>query len=123
MINIIGKLKEKIFQYFDVQIRLIKINVIEKSSTILGYLFYSLILLFVFLAVLLFMGFGLAEIFTSLVQSRALGYFLALVVYIILLFILVASRKRIVRSIGNAFIRIMTEPDDTDTNNNNQEQE
>jgi uncharacterized membrane protein len=121
MVNIISKLKEKIIQYIEVKINLVKISVIERSSIILGYLFYSLLLLFVILATILFLGFGLSEVFAELVNSKALGYFMTLVVYIILLFILFASRRRIVRSIGNAFIRIMTEQDDDDDDKNAQD--
>src|SRR5437868_2521472 len=110
--NIFDKLRDKVVQYFDVKIRLIKISVIERSSTLLGYLFYSLILLFVVLAILIFLGFGLAEVFSDLFNSKALGYFMALLVYVIIMFILIASRRKIVRSFGNTFISIMTEQDE-----------
>lgn len=110
--SIFSSLKDKILEYIDVNVRLLKINLIERSSSILGYLIYVIIILFVVLAALLFFGFGLAELFTQLVNSRTLGYFIAFCVYLLMLWILFASRKRIVRSFANAFIRIMTEQDD-----------
>jgi uncharacterized membrane protein len=112
--SIFNNLKEKVVEYIDVNIKLLKINLIERTSNIFGYLIYVIIVLFIVLAALLFFGFGLAELFTQLVNSRTLGYFIALGVYLLILWILFASRRRIVKSFANSFIRIMTDQDDSD---------
>jgi hypothetical protein len=114
--NIFSKLKDKIVEYIDVNIRLLKINLIEQISRIFGYFIYIIIILFILLAVLLFAGFGMAELFTQLVNSRWLGYSITFVIYFFMLWIFIARRRKIVKKISNAFIRVVTEPDEDENN-------
>jgi hypothetical protein len=113
--NLFDKLKEKITAYVDLRINLLKINVIERSSGILAYVIYVIIIMFFLLAVLLFFGLGMSEAFSSLVNSRPLGYFMAFGVYFILFITIMLCRKSIVGLFRNRFIALMTEQDDSES--------
>jgi hypothetical protein len=41
--NLLNKIKEKVTEYIDLQINLLKINLIERSSGILAYIIYLIV--------------------------------------------------------------------------------
>jgi hypothetical protein len=115
--NLFDKLKEKITAYVDLRINLLKINLIERTSGILAYVIYVIVIMFFLLAVLLFFGLGMSEAFSSLVNSRPLGYFMAFGVYFIIFILIIFSRRGIVRMFRNRFIGLMTEDDEPQNKN------
>jgi hypothetical protein len=109
--NILGRIKDKITRYIDVYLRLAKLNVIDKVSGVFGYFIFILILLFLFFCVVLFLGLGVVELFMLLGFTKAASFFLTIGVYLLLLALVVALRKRIITSLSDVFIRKLTEGD------------
>ena len=112
--SIFSELKERITQYIDVQVRLFKINLIGRSANLFSYFLFSLICLFIFFCVILFTGFGLTEVFINAGLSKMASFFIVIGIYIVLLVVVVALRKKITRFFAGGFIRVLTEGDDED---------
>jgi hypothetical protein len=109
--SIFGALKEKITRYIDVHIKLIRISFIERTSALLSYMIYALILLFIFFCIILFLGFGLTEVFVSAGLSKAVSFFITIGVYVILFIIAIMLRKKITRFFANEVVNVITEDD------------
>lgn len=106
--------KDKVTQFVDVRLNLAKLAVIERSSNVLGYLIYTFILLFLLLAVFLFLGIGLQEWFSEMVDSRIGGAFMTMGFYLLLIILAVVLRKAVLGMFAGIFIRILTASDDDD---------
>lgn len=114
MFDIFIKWKKKIAQYVETRIRLVQLGFVEKTANVLSYFIFTIILSFIVFGALLFLGLGLAEWFTALVDSRIGGFFLAGGVYILLVFMLLAARKPVMRMLADVFVRQLTQSDDDD---------
>ncbi len=112
--NLFSNWKDKATQYADVRLRLLKLSIIERTSTLLGNLIITFIYFFIALAVLTFLGFGLMETFASLLNSRVGGAFSTAGVFILMLLVLFLMRKSIIAAFAGIFIRILTEGDEDD---------
>ena len=110
--SILNDLKQKVTQYVDVRIKLFKLSLIERSASLFSYFLFSLICLFILFCVLLFIGFGLTEVFAAAGLSKMVSFFIVIGIYILLLAIVVALRKRITRFFASGFIRVLTEGDE-----------
>ncbi|MBS1584166.1 MAG: hypothetical protein JSS82_01265 [Bacteroidetes bacterium] len=110
--SFIDKWKDKITEYVDVRFQLIKLSFIERTSHILGFLVYTFVALSLVLPILIFIGIGLSEVFTSLFDSRIAGYFCTVGVYVLLLLILIATRKSLINKFAGIFIAKLTEIDE-----------
>lgn len=108
--------KEKISQYLDVRFQLAKLTAIDRLSHVLGYIMLSFILLFLGVTLLIFIGLGLVETFTYFTDSRIAGAFLTVLFFMLVLLIGVLARKGIVNAFAAMFIKIFTDPGDTDEN-------
>jgi len=111
---IISKWIDKIAQYMNVRIRSLQLSIVERSSAILSYFAFTLIMLFIGFAILLFLGFGVAEVFTALVDSRIGGFFLTVASYVLIMLIVFLFRKSIIKGFASIFIKILTNDDDED---------
>ncbi len=109
--SFISKWKDKISHYIDVRLNLMKLGLIERASSILSYLIFVFIGLFLTVAVLIFIGIGIGEYFADVFDSRAAGFFMAALLYIVLLVLMYLLRKPITNGFAGVFIRIMTAPD------------
>ncbi len=109
--SIFSDLKERVLQYVDVQVKLFKINFIGRSANLFSYFLFSLICLFIFFCIILFIGFGLTEVFVSAGLSKMASFFVVIGIYFLLLIIVVALRKNITRFFASGFIRVLTEGD------------
>lgn len=110
--NIISKWFDKITQYFSVHIRSIQLTIVERTAAILSYFIFTLIMLFFGFAILFFLGFGMAEVFINLVNSRIGGFFLTVGMYVFLMLLVFLFRKPILRGFSSIFIKIMTTDED-----------
>jgi hypothetical protein len=110
--SIIGRLKEKIAQYVDVYIRLIKINFIGRTANLLSYLMFAMISLFIAFCIILFLGFGLVEVFVALGLSKLASFFITIGIYLLLLAVVIASRKKITRFFASGIISVLTDDDE-----------
>lgn len=119
--SIVSRLKEKISQYIDVNLKLLKLNIIEVTSNVLSYFVFLLIGLFIFFCILLFLGFGLTELFAMVGFTRMAGFFLTIVVYLLLLGLLILLRAPITRFFAGGVITMLTAGDndeDSDSEKN-----
>jgi len=112
--NFISKWKDKITEYVEVRVQLAKLSFIERTSHILGYLVFTFVILSLLLPILIFLGIGLSEVFTTLLDSRIGGYFVTVGIYILLLVLLVAMRKSIINKFATVFIAKLSEGDEDD---------
>ena len=110
--NIVGQLKEKVTQYVDVYVKLAKISFIGKTANLLSHFMFSLIALFIFLCIILFLGFGLTELFVVAGLSKAVSFFITIGIYVLLLVLVVLLRRPIARFFASIFIKVLTEGDD-----------
>jgi hypothetical protein len=123
MLNIFGKWKDKVADYVDARMKLMKLALVEQISGVMSYLLYILVLLFVLLAVFILVGIGLGEYMAEVVDSRSGGFFITSGIFILFIFLLVALRKYIVRLFSGLFIGVLTsgkyESDDDDDDEDN----
>ncbi len=110
--NVFTKWKDKVAHYVDVRVSLAKLSLIERASTVVSYLIFTFIAMFLSFAVLIFLGIGIAELFAVLIDSHAGGYFITCGIYLVLAIILVMARPKIISTFSGIFIRIMTDHDD-----------
>ena len=107
--------KDKLTQFAEVRLNLIKLTVIERSSSVLGYLVYTFVLLFLLLAAFLFLGIGLQEWFTHLLDgNRIAGAFLTMAFYILVLVLVFVLRRAILAGFAGIFVSILTAQDKDD---------
>lgn len=121
MAGLFSDIKEKVVKYIEVNISLFKINLIGKTSGLMSYFMFALIALFMLSCIILFLGFGLSEVFFEAGLSRASSYFLTTGVYSLLLIIVVLLRKPIVGFFTNSIINVLTddvEAEDEDITSN-----
>jgi cellulose synthase/poly-beta-1,6-N-acetylglucosamine synthase-like glycosyltransferase len=110
--NIFGSIKEKIAQYIDVYIKLLKLNLVEKSSVILSYFIFSCIGLFFVFCFFIMLTLGLVETFVESGISKMGAYFLTSGIYVLLLLLLFVVRRGVTSSLTNVFISMFTDTKD-----------
>lgn len=106
--------KEKASNYIDVRLGLLRLSLIERTSKVVGHLLLSFIYIFLTLCALSFIGIGLMETFSALLNSRVAGAFVTAGLFVFLLLLLLALRKPVLRAFAGIFIRVMTEGDEED---------
>ncbi len=109
--NIFGSIKDTIAKYAEVYIKLLKVNVIGKTSGLVAYVMYAFIFMLLFFCTMILFGFALVEGFCAMGLSRVASFFVTFGLYLLLMVLLVAMRKGITRFFTNTFIRILTEGD------------
>lgn len=126
--SIFGNLKDKVANYVDVRLSLLKLNFIERATLIVSYLIFTFVALFVGVTFLIFLGIGLGEWLANVFDSRPAGYFATSGLFALFLLAMILARKKIIDGVAGVFIRVMTEADERDAdkeqqNNNNIEVE
>lgn len=116
--NIFGSIKEKVTEYVDVQVKLIKLNLIGSASKVMSYLMFALVCMFLMFAVILLLGFGIAETFVSLGLSRVGAYFSTFGLYVLLMVLVVALRANITGFFAGTFLRVLTDDEDENEDTN-----
>lgn len=114
--NIFGSIKEKVTQYIDVHVKLMKLNLMGSASKLMSYLMFAMICMFIVFAVILLLGFGIAETFVSLGLSRVGSYFATFGIYLLLLLAVVGLRKNITNFFAGTFLKVLTDDSDDDDN-------
>jgi hypothetical protein len=112
--SIFGQIKDKIAQYVDVRVKLVKLTVIGRTASLLSYFMYALLGIFVVFCILLFSGLSVVEGLMALGLSRLVSTVIMLGVYVLVMLLLVALRKSIIRAFSSIVIRILTEGDSHD---------
>ena len=112
MLGFISEWKNKIAHYIEVRVQLFKLNMLERTSSILSYFIFAFISLFISVCILIFLGIGLGEYLSTVFDSRPAGYFATSGIYILMMIILFAFRKAITNAFAGVFIRMMTATDE-----------
>lgn len=111
----IGNWKEKITQYMEIRLNLLKLGFIERISSILGFLVFIFMGIFLSASVLFFIGMGVGAYFGELLHSTSGGFFITGSFFVLLLLIVFLLRTAIIHSFMSLFIRVMTAiPDEED---------
>lgn len=114
MLGFIGKWKDKLADYVDMRVRLVKLDFIERTSQVLSFFTFTIVCFLLVLPILLFMGIGVAEFFADMVGSRGGGYLIITGLYLLALGILFMYRKRFIKKFTGLFIRVMTDDEEDD---------
>lgn len=113
--DFINAWKNKIAEYLDANIRLAKLNFIQFTARVFGYLIFVMIGALLGFAILIYVGFSMAETFTVLADgSRIAGFFMTVGFYLLLVAILYWLRKPIIRSFTSKMIQVLSENPDTE---------
>lgn len=104
-----SNVKEKITRHIQIRVDLLKLEVIQRSSGIMSYFMFALICLFIFFSAIMFLGFGLSELFIDAGMSRGASFLLTTGLYVLLLTTIILLRGKITRFFSSTFISILTE--------------
>lgn len=99
---------EKTTEYFGNQVRLLKLNLIEKFSTISISLIIGLILLFLFIMVFLLLSVGLAEYISFKSGNSFSGFFWVGGGFFILLLGFLIGKSAFTKGIQNPIIKFLS---------------
>ena len=91
-----GDLTESVSEYIKTYYKLSVINVTDKATGIAASSLSALVIAFLGLFVLLFSGIALGIWLGDLLDNTALGYLLVAGLYLLIIIVIVALRKRIV---------------------------
>ena len=113
MQNLFNQWKENATRFLDVRTNLVKLTFVERTSNVLSFLIYIFILLFLSVAVLIFLGIALQETFTTWFDgNRVAGAFATFGFYVLLAAVVVLMRKAILNGFAGIFVRILTSDDE-----------
>lgn len=109
----VGDLTESITDYLETSYKLAVLNVTDKATTVVASVMASLVVLFLGLFVILFGGIALGVWLGELLDNAALGYLLVAALFLLIILVVVAMRKRIVfPMLRNKIINKLYEQDD-----------
>ena len=106
--NILATIKEKILEYLDVHIKLLKLNFIGQTSKVVGYVMFAFICLFIVFSIVIFLGFGLTEAFIVMGLPKLAAFFVTVATYILLLALVIACRKGIAGFFASGIVSAMS---------------
>jgi len=112
--SILTSIKEKIREYIDVYIKLLKVNFIEHTANLVSYFLFTMICLFIVFGIILFTGFGISEAFIAMGLPKLAAFFITVGVYILLLVLTIACRKGITKFFAGSVISAMTDQSNDD---------
>lgn len=119
--SIFGDIKERISRYIDVNVDLVKVNLIGRTAVLVSYLIFSLIALLIVFCIALFMGLGLTSALMETGMSTVAAYFVTMGIYLVLLIVVILLRKPISGFFADSLVEVLTtyEGDDKDDDVNN----
>jgi uncharacterized membrane protein len=113
-LDIVQKWKDKIIALVETKLRLMQLDFIERTSSLMSNFIFLLVFILLGFGVFLFVGLGLAELFSELLGNKMLGYLIAASFYLLIGVLLYLLRKRMLTKLSNMFISILTEECDDD---------
>ncbi len=114
MLGIFSNIKEKVTKHVEVRVKLFQLTVISRTSSLLSFFMFALIVLFMAFCMMLFIGFGITQALVNAGISTVWSYFVTTGIYCILLFILLANRKGVLRFFTSTFVSVLTDESDDD---------
>ena len=89
-------LKEHIGDFLETYYQLLTINIAQKGINIASAIINAVILAFLCLLIISFIGVGLAWWLGNIINSRAGGFFLMAGIYLVAMLVLIAMRKKLI---------------------------
>lgn len=109
MLDIFQKWKDKITGLVESKVRLLQLELIERVSGAMSFLIFTVIFLLLSFGVVMFIGLGIAEMLSELMNSYILGYITVAGFFLILILIFAGSRKSLLKFLTSKFINVLTE--------------
>lgn len=109
MLDIFQKWKDKITGLVESKVRLVQLELIERVSGAMSFLIFTVIFLLLSFGVVMFIGLGIAEMLSELMNSYILGYITVAGFFLILMLIFAGSRKGLLKFLTSKFISVLTE--------------
>ncbi|GAA4459572.1 hypothetical protein GCM10023093_00750 [Nemorincola caseinilytica] len=106
--GIFSGIKDRITRYIEVQVDLVKIDLIGRTAGVVSYVLFALIGLLIFFCIVLFIGFGLTSAFIQMGVSPLAAYFITTGIYILLLALVVVLRRPITRFFADSLVEVIT---------------
>jgi hypothetical protein len=113
--QLLRQLAEKAKKYVDVQLQLLKLNLLGQASVLLSSMVFIQIVLFLFFCVLIFGGITLIELLTEGGMSRWAASLITFGSYLLFLLVVILLRKPISNMFSGVFLRTLTGEKETDS--------
>ena len=113
--SIFSNLKDKVANYVDVRLSLLKLGVVERASNALSTVVFSVLVFFALLLFLIFLGISMMMAISDWVNSPALGALITAGFFLLLVIMFILLRKPIGKAFANMFVGILTaQPEEED---------
>lgn len=100
-------IKAKITQYVHLRYEELRLEVVERIVSVLGYFAFILIAIFLGFIGFIFLGIGLAEWLSIVFEHRAYGYFATAGIFILVVILLSLFKKAIALSFAGKLAAIL----------------
>lgn len=109
MKNPLQSIKDKVTQYIQLRFEIIRLEFIERTSNVMGYFAFIILSFFLFFLITFFVGFGLAEWFSALFESRTAGYFATAGCFLLITIVIAAFNKKIIRFFADKMVWMLSQ--------------
>lgn len=106
--GIFSSVKDRITRYIEVQVDLVKVDLIGRTAGVVSYVLFALIGLLILFCIVLFMGLGLTSAFVKAGMSPLGAYFLTTGIYLLLLLVVILMRRPITRFFADSLVEVIT---------------
>ncbi|HRP89828.1 MAG TPA: hypothetical protein PKX92_07300 [Edaphocola sp.] len=104
--------KEYITQYSKLKFQELRLEALEKTVKISGYIIYLLLILLFLIGFICFGSIALAEWLTDVFDSRPLAYLSLSGIFLVLIIVLSLTRKSVVKFFANKSLWVITHSDE-----------
>jgi len=108
----IGKLIDKVKEYLEGHLDVLKLSVIERVAIVMGFCMFMMLGMMAATAIIIFVGIGLGIYLGEVVGSPAGGYFIVTGIYILLLSLIAVFKRKLLRWFAGIFVGLLTSDDD-----------
>lgn len=110
--KVFNGLKQNISTYCGLQLELLKLNTYERVAKITAILSHGIILILLAFFATLFLFLALGFFLGEVLNSISLGFVIVATLYLLLFFILIASKEKIRLKVSNIIIEAILDKDD-----------
>jgi hypothetical protein len=105
--NFFTESRELFQKYVEDRLLLIKLQVVEKISGVAAMIFAGVVMILLSFFILLFVSLTACYFFASLTGSLYLGFGIVTAFYLLLLLVILAVRKKLIKKIAGIFIKTL----------------
>ncbi|GHT28952.1 hypothetical protein AGMMS49574_04350 [Bacteroidia bacterium] len=110
--QVFSELKENVLTYAEIRFELLKLSTYEGTGKVIGVLSYVLVLVLLAFFVLLFLFLSAAFFLSDLFHSQGLGFGCISLIYLIMIGIVYANKKKIINKVMNEVLATLTAGED-----------